>query len=360
LQQIDAGIDVERLLTVRFEPPSSRYNGSDWKAHRLNFWNQLSARVAALPGVEAVGAVDSLPFSGRARSWGFRKADQAREAGGPAASFQVATLDYFRTVGIRIQRGRSFSDIDREGAPPVVIVNETMARRFWPQKDVIGQRILVRNEETPREIIGVISDVRHFGLEREAEPEMYVPFAQFVIDVMPMVIRTQSAPVHLTSLIREQVRAVDSGVAIAEIKPMEWLVTDTLAQRRFTMVLLGVFGAVALLLAGFGIYGVMGYAVRERTREIGIRRALGAQGSDVMRLVIKQGLGLTVAGIGAGLALTFGLTRLMTTLLFGVSPTDPLTFGSVAMVLTTVALVACCVPARRAIRVDPVTALRAE
>ncbi|MEP7271438.1 MAG: ABC transporter permease [Acidobacteriota bacterium] len=361
LQRVDPGIEVERLLTVEFEPPSSRYNGSDWKAQRLNFWNQLSARVSALPGVEAVGAVDSLPFSGRARAWRFRKAgDPPDAAAAPAASFQVATADYFRTVGMKLRSGRLFSGIDRDGTPAVAIINETMARRFWPQQDVVGQRIFIRNEEVPREIIGVVSDVRHFGLEREAEPEMYAPFEQFVIDVMPMVVRVKTAPALLVNVVREQVHAVDPGVAIARIRPLESLVSDSLAERRFTLMLVGVFGALALLLVAGGLYGVMSYSVKERTREIGIRTALGAKSSDVLQLVIGQGLRLTLIGLGAGLATTFMGTRLMSTMLFGITATDPLTLSGVTLLLIAIALLACYFPARRAIRIDPGAALRAE
>jgi hypothetical protein len=176
--RVEPGIDVERLLTVEFEPPSARYNGRDWKAQRLNFWQQLSARVAALPGVEAVGAIDSLPLSsGGTRVWRFRHAgDDPNVAAGPAATFQVATRDYFRTVGIQLRRGRFFTAADGDGTPPVVIVNETMARRFWPMLKPLGQRIVIRNETFAREIVGVTSDVKHFGLERETAPEMYVPF----------------------------------------------------------------------------------------------------------------------------------------------------------------------------------------
>jgi putative ABC transport system permease protein len=364
LQQIEPGIDVERLLTVEFEPPSARYNGSDWKAQRLNFWHQLSSRVAALPGVEAVGAIESLPFSGTGRVWRFRQeGDDPNVAAGPAATFQVATADYFRAAGIKLQRGRFFTDADREGSAPVAIVNETMARRFWPNREAIGKRIIIRNETFAREIIGVVSNVKHFGLEREPEPEMYAPFEQFVIDVMPMVIRVKaelSDPAQLISAVREQVRAVDPTVAVAAILPMTELLSVSLAERRFVMLLLSAFALMALLLAVIGIYGVMAYSVAERTRELGIRIALGAQASDVLKMVIKQGMTLILTGVVIGLVASFGLTRLMERLLFGVEATDPVTFAAIALLLTGVALAACYLPAHRATKVDPMVALRYE
>jgi putative ABC transport system permease protein len=361
LRLVEPGLDVERLLTVEFEPPSARYNGADWRAQRLNFWNQLSARVSALPGVEAVGAIDSLPFSGDARVWRFRRdGDDANVAAGPAATFQVATPDYFRAAGMKLKRGRFFTSGDIEKAPPVAVVNETMARRFWPGGEAVGQRIVIRNEPFAREIVGVVSDVKHFGLDREAQPEMYAPFEQYVIDVMPMVIRVKGDPASFAGAVREQARAVDPTVAIASVAPMKELLSDSLAQRRFTMLLLGAFAAVATLLASAGVYGVMAYSVTVRAREIGVRLALGAQRGDVLRMVLKQGIKLASAGVTIGLFASFALTRLIKGLLFGVGATDPLTFALAALSLGIVALIACWIPARRAAKVDPMIALRFE
>lgn len=363
--RVEPGIDVKQLLTVKFEAPSARYNGSDWKAQRLNFWQQLSARVAAMPGVDAVGAIDSLPFSsGGGRVWRFRHAgDDPNVAAGPAASFQVATRDYFRTVGIQLRRGRLFSATDGDGEPPVVVINETMARSFWPNAEAIGQRIVIRNETFAREIIGVTSDVKQFGLERETAPEMYVPFDQFVINVMPLIIRVKPGwgdPAQISNAVRAQVQAVDPTVAVAAIVPMPRLLADSLAPRRFTLLLLGAFAGLALLLAAGGIYGVMAYAVSQRTREIGVRMALGARGADVWRLIVGQGLKVVALGVVVGLVAAIALARAMSSLLFGITATDPLTYLGVALLLVLVALLACFVPARRAAKVDPMIALRAE
>jgi putative ABC transport system permease protein len=358
LRRVEPGLDVERLLTVEFEPPSARYNGADWRAQRLNFWNQFSARVAALPGVEAVGAVDSLPFSGDARLWRFRRDGDDANAAGPAATFQVATPDYFRAVGMRLKRGRVFTSGDIEKAPPVAVVNETMARRYWPGGEAIGQRIVIRNETFAREIVGVVSDVKHFGLDREAQPEMYAPFEQFVIDVMPVAIRVKGDPASFAGAVREQARAVDPTVAVAAVAPMRELLSDSLAQRRFTMLLLGAFAAVATMLAGAGVYGVMAYSVATRAREIGLRLALGAQRGDVLRMVLKQGMKLASAGVAIGLLASSALTRLIKGLLFGVDAADPLTFALAALSLVIVASLACWIPARRAAKVDPMIALR--
>jgi putative ABC transport system permease protein len=361
LGRVEPGLDVERLLTVEFEPPSARYNGADWRAQRLNYWNQLSTRVAALPGVEAVGAVDSLPFSGDARVWRFRRdGDDASAAAGPAATFQVATPDYFRAAGIKLERGRFFTSGDIEKAPPVAVVNETMARRFWPGGEAVGQRIVIRNEPFAREIVGVVGDVKHFGLDREAQPEMYAPFEQYVIDVMPMVIRVKGDPARIAGAVREQARAVDPTVAIAGVAPMRELLSDSLAQRRFTMLLLCAFAVVATLLASAGVYSVMAYSVTSRAREIGVRLALGAQRGDVLRMVLKQGIKLTSAGVTIGLLASLALTQLIKGLLFGVGATDPLTFALAALSLMFVAFLACWIPARRAAKVDPMIALRYE
>lgn len=361
LQMVNPGVDVERLLTVSFEPPSAVYNGRDWRAHRLKFWHELSPKLAALPGVEAVGAVETLPFAGRNRVWRFRRdRDDPNDAAGPAAVFQVVTEDYFRASGMTLRRGRIFTVADGENSPPVAIINETMARRFWPDGDALGQRIVIRNEPTPREIVGIVGDIKGLGLDKTAEPEMYVPFNQFVIDVMPIVIRVAGDPASLTGAVREQVRAVDPQVAIATLEPMTALVAGTLAERRFTMTLLGLFAAIALILAVVGIYGVTSYVVSQRTRDIGIRMALGAQSHEVVRLILGEGLKPAGVGIILGLCGTLVVTRMIAGLLFGLTPHDPAAFVLVVGLLLLACLLACYFPARRAAKIDPMIALRRE
>lgn len=360
VQRVEPGVDVERLLTVTFEPPSARYNGPDWQRQRSQFWEQLSARVAALPGVEAVGAVDNLPLSGEGRVYGFRKAEELRASTNPAAMFQVTTPDYFRAVGIRVRQGRAFTDGDRADTTPVVIVNETMAHRFWPNESAVGKRIVVRNETQPREVVGVVSDVKHFGPELATEPEMYVPFQQLVIDVMPLVVRTSGDPASLAAAVRREVRAVDATVAIERVAPMRELLSASWSERRFTATLLSLFALVALALAAVGIYGVLAYQVTQRTKEIGVRLALGAQTGDVLGLVLKQGLRLAVIGIFIGAVAAFAVRQWLQGLLFEVRATDPTTFALIAALLLAVVFAACWFPARRAAKVDPMIALRCE
>jgi putative ABC transport system permease protein len=364
LRRVDSGVDIANTLTVSFSPPSARYNDRNaWRENRMNFFNQLLPRVQSLPGVETVGAIESLPLSGNGRVYRFRKdGEPANTNSGPAATFQVAMTGYFRAAGVHLRRGRLFDDADRDGSPPVAVINETMARRFWPDDDALGKRIVIRNETFAREIIGVVNDVKHFGLDRETQPEMYVPFNQLAIDLIPLVIRTKTDPAPIANAVREHVRAVDPAVAIANIRTMSQIASASLAERRFTVLLLSAFAATALILAAVGVYGVMAYSVTQREREIGIRLALGATARDIIRLIVGRGMGLTLIGLAAGLLASLALTRLakgaLSSLLFDVSATDPLTFVAVSLALAGVAMVACYAPALRATKVDPLIALR--
>jgi putative ABC transport system permease protein len=363
LNRVDSGLDVDNVLTVRLTAPSARYNDPNrWRENRLRFYDLLIPRLEALPGVESVAAVDSLPLSGASRVYRFRNEGQPDSSSNPAATYEVATTRFFRAVGMRAVFGRLFTDEDREGSLPVVVINETMARRFWPQGNAIGSRIFIRNDKTPREIVGIVNDVKHFGLDRETAPAMYVPYNQAVIDVMPMVIRTNGDPARIAGAVREQVAAVDPDVAISRIETMRDIESASMAERRFTMVLLAVFGGVALVLAAMGIYGVVGYSVAQRTREFGIRFALGAQSRDVLRLVVARGMKLAIAGVAIGLAGAFVLTKSISAwlggLLFGVRPTDSVTLGSIGALLVLVTLIACWLPARLASKVDPIVAMR--
>jgi putative ABC transport system permease protein len=361
LLRVEIGVQTSNLLTVEVNLPSARYSGADWKAQRLNFYGQAIERIRALPGVAAVGAIDSLPLGGDQRGWTFRKEGQTlAPSERPVSGFQIATTDYFRAMGMRIRRGRAFSESDRDGSPPVTVINESFARHFYPNEDPLGQRIIIRNQKEAREIVGVVNDIRHFGPDKAPGPEMYVPYNQLVVGAVPLVVRTESEPEALIGAVRKEIQAVDREVAIGKVRTMTQMMSATLAERRFALLLLGAFATVALSLAAIGIYGVMAYAVAQRTREIGIRMALGARAADALRLIIKQGLSLALIGVVAGLVGAFALTRLMKDLLFGVSATDPLTFIVIALLLTFVMLLACWIPARRATKVDPMVALRCE
>src|SRR5215475_13178967 len=344
LLRVDIGVQTSNLLTVEVNLPSKRYSGDDWKAQRLNFYGQAIERIKALPGAMAVGAIDSLPLSGDQRGWTFRKEGQTlAPSERPVAGFQIATTDYFRAMGMQIRRGRAFTESDRNGSPLVAIVNESFARQFYPNEDPLGQRIIIRDRPEANEIVGVVNDIRHFGPDKAPGPEMYVPYNQLV-----------------TGAVRKEIRAVDREVAVGKVRTMTQMMSATLAERRFALLLLGGFASMALSLAAIGVYGVMAYAVTQRTREIGIRIALGAQVADVLRLIIKQGLSLALIGVVTGLVGAFALTRLMKDLLFGVSATDPLTFIVIALLLTFIMLLACWIPARRATKLDPIVALRTE
>jgi len=361
LRGVETGIETANVLTVEINLPSARYGGEDWKAQRLNFYGPVLERIKALPGVVAAGAIDSLPLSGDQRGWTFRKEGQTlAPAERPVAGFQVATTDYFRAMGIGLRRGRAFTAADADGAPPVMIINESFARRFYPNEDPLGQRIIIRNQPQACEIVGIVNDVRHFGPDQAAAPEMYVPYHQFVIGAVPLVVRTELEPQALIGAVTREIHAVDGEVAIGKVRTMTQMMSAALAERRFALLLLGIFASVALALAAVGLYGVMAYAVAARTHEFGIRMALGAQTRDVMQLVFKQGVALALAGVFGGLVASIALTRLMKSLLFGVSATDPLTFAGVALLLVAVALLACYIPARRATKVDPMVALRYE
>jgi putative ABC transport system permease protein len=265
-------------------------------------------------------------------------------------------------MGIQLVKGRAFTDQDSEASQKVLIINEAMARRDWPGEDPIGRRICFDREKDQqiwREVVGVVRDVRHIGLEAEPVPQMYLPYLQITTPFTALVLRAANQQ-SVAEAVRSEILALDRDQPVYNIRPMKQLVAESASRSRFTMLLLALFATLALLLAMMGIYGVMSYSVTERLREIGIRQALGAQVSDVLRLVIGQGMKMTLAGAGIGLAGAFALTRWMKTLLFEVSATDPITFALIPLLLVLVALGACFVPARRATKIDPIHALRYE
>ncbi len=372
LLRIDPGFNVKNLLTVNINLPASRYQDNP---RVTAFYDQLLERVRALPGVVAAAATSGLPLTDASGDTVFQiegrpttgVVDQTtppdRSAFGHFYFWQV-TPDYFKTMGIALRQGRALQTSDDANAPPVVVINETMARRFWPNESPLGKRIRLSQRRPWAEIVGVVRDVPLRQLNEEAQPEGYLSPMQGVASStargMSLVMRTAADPPALAEAVRREVRALDSTVPVFGVSTAEQALGRTVAQPRFNLILLGSFAVVALLLAAVGIYGVLANAVRQRTHEMGVRLALGASPGAVFRLVIGQGMRLAVIGTGVGLGGAFALTRYLESLLYEVKPTDPLTFGGVALLLLGVALLACWIPARRATKVDPMVALRCE
>jgi putative ABC transport system permease protein len=345
--------------------PQSKYQ----PPQRAAFFQQLLERLREAPGVRSVGAVYPPLGAGEAGA-GFRIEGRPPAAPGEpllAAPRWVST-DYFKAMKIQLLKGRDFTEGDSINTLPVIIINEAMARQYWPNEDPIGKRVAStddnfwRDKPLWREIVAVVKDVRYTALDTEARAQMYTPFTQFppVFSDRTLVARTDGDPQRFVPSVRGEVQAIDKDQPISHIRTMEKFVAGSVSQRRFNMSLLAVFAGLALLLAAVGIYGVMSYSVEQRTREIGLRMALGAQTRDVLRLVLRHGMTLTLIGAVIGLIAALGLTRLIENLLFGVSATDPVTFLVVASLLALVAMLACYLPARRATKVDPLVALKAE
>jgi putative ABC transport system permease protein len=278
------------------------------------------------------------------------------------ANYCTVSPSYFQTMEIPVLEGRGFTAADRQEAPHVVIINQTMARQFWPNENPIGKRLNLGDSGNPDvcEIVGVVGDVRHFGPDAESRAQTYFCHLQSPGNQMSLIVRTAANPLNLVAAATAEVRAIDAAQPVYDVQTLELLVSQSIAPRRFAMLLLGTFAMVALLLGAIGIYGVISYAVSKRTHEIGIRMALGARRPDVLGLVVRQGMRLALTGVGAGLAGALAVTRVLETLLFEVKPFDPLIFLFVTLTLTAVALLACWLPARRATKVDPMEALRYE
>jgi putative ABC transport system permease protein len=361
VQRLQFGFDVDRVLTGRVILPEYRYPDP---AKIEAFARELMPRLLAIPGVDAAGLTNYLPLSGWSGGTQFSIDGQPTltRAEQPTAGYQVATEDYFRTMGVRLVSGRVFTDRDRKGAAPVVVINETLARRYWPGRNVVGSRVVL---EWPwgrfvHEIVGVVADVRAFGLEEPAEGEMYFPYWQQPDALIGITLRTSGDPSSLTRQLRAAVWSVDRDQPVTHVLTMSELAAESLTFRRTGMMLAGGFGGLALVLAAIGIYGVLSYSVSRRTREIGVRVALGATRGEVAALVVREGLMMTAIGIAIGLVAAAGLTQFLTSILFEVQPGDPLTYAAVSAILIAVALVATWLPARRAASLDPLIALRAE
>jgi predicted permease len=363
LRHIDPGFRADNLLTMRIVLPQLKY--ADHR-RRSAFYTDLIRRVEALPGVQSAAVTNWIPLVLQGDTVGI--CIEGRPDPGPAERPDVVTRvvspHYFATMGIELLQGHEFGEQNRVGSRPVVVISETMARRLWPGEDPVGKRITPGRPDNPDnwcEIIGVVKDVRQFQLDADPKPQMYFTYEQAgFFAPNHLVVRTNVEPQSLAATVRGTVWEIDKDQPVSNISTMEEVLSESVARQRFSTLLLGIFAAVALVLAAVGIYGVMSYSVAQRTREIGIRLALGAQSRDVLKLVIIQGMRLASVGVTVGLIGALALTRLMRSLLFGVSATDPLTFGAIAFVLTGVALLACYVPARRATKVDQMIALRYE
>jgi putative ABC transport system permease protein len=360
LQQVDPGFNTANTLTMTVGLPITKYP----EAHQHTaFFDRVLEQVSALPGVVSAGATTTLPLSGRGSTQPFTIAGrpEVTVAEQPTARVRYISPDYFRAMGIGLRQGRFFNEQDRESSAQVVIISETMAHQFWPGEDPIGKRLTpsFHLQQGPREVVGVVGDVKA-GLDSDASPVMYMSYKQAPRPYMTIVARTASDPQNFIPTISKAIYGVDKEQALWNVRTMEQVLTASVSGRRFNMTLLVIFAGLALLLAAVGVYGVMNYSVTLRRRELGIRMALGAQTGDVLRLVLGQGLTLTLIGVGVGLAAAYALTRLMESLLYGVSATDFVTFLSVSGALVLMGLLASYLPARRATKVDPMIALRSE
>ena len=358
VQHVNPGFQTASIQTVRLTLPPNKY---PQKPQQAEFFKQVVDDLKTRPAVEMVALISRLPFTSGNSDRSLEIEGRPRAAPGDAivADYRVVSPNYFRVMGIPLLRGRDFSDQDDANAPATVILNEQLAQQVFPGADPIGKRLRVEGDQSWMEVIGVTGNIKHFGLDSETSAEFYVSYQKFPWPFMSVVVRSRNGA-DLSETIRSSVWRIDRDEPIPEIATMDLLVSRSLADRRLNMMLLGIFGGVALVLAAIGIYGVISHSVSQRTHEIGLRMALGAGAMDVMKLVLRNGMTPAVAGVVAGLVAAFGLTRLMRGLLFGVTPTDFVTFATVALVLLGVALLACYVPARRATKVDPLVALREE
>jgi predicted permease len=363
LQSVNAGFNPQQVLTMRLSPSGANFQQDE---QYIAFYKQVAERLNAIPGVETVGAINTLPLEkGPTTAIWVEGRPQLPRDQWPGVNYRNVTPNYFSALNIPILQGRGFDERDNAQAPLAVLINRAAAQRDFAGEDPVGKRINTggtdnNNQPIWFEIIGVVSNVRSLELDTEPAPEIYTSAFQDAFANMSFVLRAAIEPSGLTTAVRQAVQSIDKAQPVADIRTMEKIVSDAVTQPRFNFALLGIFSAIALILSAAGIYGVTAYTVSQRTHEIGIRMALGAQGRDVLTMILGQGLRLTAIGVGAGLLASFLLTRFLSSMLFGIGATDTLTFAVVAIILTGVALVACYVPARRAAKTDPMVALRYE
>jgi putative ABC transport system permease protein len=363
LQQVDPGFKADHLLTVQISLPQAKYPEDGQK---VNFYQQVLQRIGALPGALVAGAATGLPLGNNGNQTSFFLEGKPAPAPGhvPLAEVAIVSPEYFRAMGMSLLKGRAFTEHDSKDAPRVVVIDEAFASRYWPAEDPIGKRIRFGGNDPRNPLVtvaGIVRRVKMDGLNAESNRvQAYFSFMQQPWSGMTLVVRTAGDPSTLTSSVRQQVLAIDQDQPVYNVRTIEQVWADSVAPQRLNMLLLGIFAAVALILAAVGIYGVMAYSVTQRAHEVGIRLALGAQPRDVLKMIIKQGMALTLIGVIIGLMGAFALTRWMSALLFGVKPADPATFAGIASLLAAVALLATLIPARKATKVDPLTALRYE
>ncbi len=357
---VTPGFEPTNLVTMNVSANGTRY-AEDPQVRA--FYDEVVNRVAHLPGVEAAAVVNNLPLGGNMDQYGFHVEDKplANPEEAPSAERYVISPDYLRAMRIPLLAGRGFSEHDGPNAPFVALISESTAQGIWPNEDPIGKRVRMGGPDgPPRTIVGITGNVNHYGLDTPPDLQAYVPEAQWTSSDMQLVVRSSVDPRAIVEAVRNEIGAVDKDLPIYRIATMKQLVSGSVAQRRFIVILLGLMAALAATLAALGIYSVMSYSVTQRTQELAIRMALGAQSSDVLKLVAGQGITLALGGIAAGLAASVALTRVMSSLLFGIGATDPVTFTVISVVVAGVALGACFAPARRATKVDPMVALRYE
>ena len=363
LQQVRPGFDSASITTARVALPESTYPKP---AQAAEFVRKLLANVTTLPGVNSAAAAWWIPLSGSEITFNFDVQERPLpKSEQPIAQVNVVTHDYFKTLRANVVRGRDFTPRDDASAPRVAIVSEGFVKQFFPGEDPIGKRITPNGSAEPgdppvREIVGVVNDIHLISLRDAPKPQIYVPHEQFAIQSVMILVRSHDDPRFVGAALRDAVNEIDKDVPVYRVRPLSDYVSQSVAQPRLNALLVGLFALIALLLAAAGVFGVMSYSVTQRTQEIGIRFALGAQRGDVMRLIVSQGMRLVVIGVAFGFAGIFALTRLLQSLLFGIGATDLTTMLGVTIILGLIAFVACWLPAMRASQVDPIIALRNE